>query len=325
MTASGEVYDPAGLSVAHLTFPFGGLVEIRNLDNGRRILARVNDRGPYVQDRIIDCSLGAALALGFVGHGVARVSVKLLDSSADLSLIAARRPPALVEDAAPQVPNAHAFADRLALDAWGRAVIVAHAATRASEHRGSELRRASVLPFPVLIHATRWIVNAILGPRGERHREPAPPAGGCDRTAAVLRFCIKQRGPPRRCSPAPPSHRTMVTRPSRHHPPVSLPTAAPRHTPAPTAAPKQTSSQTTACAQPATPPDTSTESAPAPRARRGLDPADAGRSSAGAPTPSRAAALTRNVAHARPPRAATSGSVTSVVTRGRSRQYAAND
>lgn len=193
MTASGEVYDPAGLTVAHLTFPFGGLVEIRNLDNGRRILARVNDRGPYVQDRIIDCSLGAALALGFVGHGVARVSVKLLDASADLSLIAARRPPALVEDAAPPLPNAHAFADRLALGApGGRTVIVAHAANaRPASIADLELRRASVLPFPVLIHATRWIVNAILGPRSEEdtasQRRQLVDATGLRR---VLRFCM---------------------------------------------------------------------------------------------------------------------------------------
>jgi rare lipoprotein A len=192
LTASGETYDPSGLSVAHLTFPFGALVEVRNLDNGRRILARVNDRGPYVQHRIVDCSLGAAYALGFVGRGVARVSVKLLDAQADVSLIAARRPPALVEDAAPPIPSAHAFADRLALGS-GRTSVVAHAA---QSHPASleklELRRASVLPFPILVHAWRWIANAIVGPRGEegtvRQRRQLQDATGLRN---ILRFCLR--------------------------------------------------------------------------------------------------------------------------------------
>jgi hypothetical protein len=113
-----------------------------------------------------------------------------------VALIATRRPPALVEDAAPPVPSAHAFADRLALvtaPPADRTVIVAHAANaRPASIADLELRRASVLPFPVLIHASRWIINAILGPRGEEgtanQRRQLMSATGL---RSVLRLCSR--------------------------------------------------------------------------------------------------------------------------------------
>jgi rare lipoprotein A len=74
-TASGEVFDPAALTAAHPTLPFGSRVRVTNLANGRTLMVRVNDRGPFVGGRILDCSEAAARQLGFRGRGVAQVSV----------------------------------------------------------------------------------------------------------------------------------------------------------------------------------------------------------------------------------------------------------
>lgn len=80
-TASGETFDQNGLSAAHRTLPLHTWVEVRNLDNDRRLVLRVNDRGPFARtdERIIDLSYGAARALGVVGPGTARVEVRALE------------------------------------------------------------------------------------------------------------------------------------------------------------------------------------------------------------------------------------------------------
>ncbi len=75
-TANGEIYLPQGVSVAHKTLPLPTYVEITALDTGRTILARVNDRGPFAQDRLIDLSEGAARQLGILGQGIAGVRVR---------------------------------------------------------------------------------------------------------------------------------------------------------------------------------------------------------------------------------------------------------
>ena len=79
-TSSGEIFDPDGLTAAHRTLPLETWVEVTNLANGRRIVVRVNDRGPFAdpERRIIDLSHGAAKALGMVGAGVVRVEVRAL-------------------------------------------------------------------------------------------------------------------------------------------------------------------------------------------------------------------------------------------------------
>jgi rare lipoprotein A len=75
-TSNGEVFDMDLPSAAHKTLPLPSLVEVTNLDNGRRMIVRVNDRGPFVGDRIIDLSKAAAEELGYRQQGVARVRVK---------------------------------------------------------------------------------------------------------------------------------------------------------------------------------------------------------------------------------------------------------
>jgi len=80
-TANGEQFDPDGISAAHRTLPLPSYVEVTALDNGRTVLVRVNDRGPFHSNRIIDLSLGAARQLGFSGGGARRVGVRRVDPS----------------------------------------------------------------------------------------------------------------------------------------------------------------------------------------------------------------------------------------------------
>ena len=80
-TASGERYNSAGLTAAHRTLPLGAEIRVTNLDNGRSVQVRVNDRGPHVQGRIVDLSSRAAAALG-MRTGVARVRLEVLSKPA---------------------------------------------------------------------------------------------------------------------------------------------------------------------------------------------------------------------------------------------------
>ncbi len=76
MTASGEVTGPTGLTAAHRTLPFGTRVRVTNVRNGKTVIVRVVDRGPFNRGRIIDVSRAAALELDMIGSGTARVNVE---------------------------------------------------------------------------------------------------------------------------------------------------------------------------------------------------------------------------------------------------------
>ncbi len=78
-TALGEPYDMYGISAAHKTIPLGSKVRVTNLVNGNQVVCTVNDRGPFVGDRIIDMSYGAARRLAMVETGLARVRVEVLE------------------------------------------------------------------------------------------------------------------------------------------------------------------------------------------------------------------------------------------------------
>jgi rare lipoprotein A len=75
-TANGEIYDMHAITAAHTTLPIPSYARVTNLDNGRSIIVRVNDRGPYYGGRVIDVSIGAAKALDFYKKGLARVRVE---------------------------------------------------------------------------------------------------------------------------------------------------------------------------------------------------------------------------------------------------------
>jgi len=77
-TASGELYDDAQLTAAHRTAPLGTYAVVTNLDNGRTVRVRINDRGPAIGERMLDLSYAAARQLGMVRVGVIRVKVEFL-------------------------------------------------------------------------------------------------------------------------------------------------------------------------------------------------------------------------------------------------------
>ncbi len=77
-TANGETYDMHGISAAHQHLPLGSVVRVTNLDNGRQIEVRINDRGPFVGGRILDLSYGAAQRLGMAKAGLAKIKLEVL-------------------------------------------------------------------------------------------------------------------------------------------------------------------------------------------------------------------------------------------------------
>ena len=78
-TANGERFNPDGLTAAHRTLPFGTNVRVTNLRNGKSVVVRINDRGPFIRGRVIDLSLGAANFVGMTKSGVAKVTYSILN------------------------------------------------------------------------------------------------------------------------------------------------------------------------------------------------------------------------------------------------------
>ncbi len=85
VTASGERMNASALAAAHRSLPFGTKVRVENLGNGRSVVVRINDRGPFVRGRVIDVTRGAAERLGMIGSGVARVKVTVLSGKKKLT------------------------------------------------------------------------------------------------------------------------------------------------------------------------------------------------------------------------------------------------
>lgn len=79
-TADGEQYHPEGMTAAHRTLPFGTIVSVRNLRNGKSALVRINDRGPFRKGRVIDLSRAAGRSLGLLHPGVAPVEIRIVAS-----------------------------------------------------------------------------------------------------------------------------------------------------------------------------------------------------------------------------------------------------
>ncbi|HEV7344334.1 MAG TPA: septal ring lytic transglycosylase RlpA family protein [Devosia sp.] len=77
-TANGERYDMNGMTAAHKSLKFGTKVKVTNANNGKSVVVRINDRGPFVGGRVIDLSKGAATAIDMIGSGTAKVSIEIL-------------------------------------------------------------------------------------------------------------------------------------------------------------------------------------------------------------------------------------------------------
>jgi rare lipoprotein A len=101
-TSTGEPYDMYGMTAAHKTLPLPAYVRVTNLQNGRSIVVRVNDRGPFVGNRIIDLSYTAASKLDMLRNGTAMVEVRTLEpGSANTAVVAQVAPPAAMPNGAP--------------------------------------------------------------------------------------------------------------------------------------------------------------------------------------------------------------------------------
>ncbi|NIP29141.1 MAG: septal ring lytic transglycosylase RlpA family protein [Candidatus Dadabacteria bacterium] len=79
-TASGEKFNRYSYTAAHKTLPFGTMVRVTNLDNGKDVVVKINDRGPFVKNRIIDLSYAAGKSIGLLKNGTAKVKVEVLSS-----------------------------------------------------------------------------------------------------------------------------------------------------------------------------------------------------------------------------------------------------
>lgn len=86
-TASGEKFKPNKYTAAHRSLPFGTKVKVTNMANHKSVVVRINDRGPFTKDRIIDLSPIAAKKLQFIRQGVARVKIKVVDNDIPLGEI----------------------------------------------------------------------------------------------------------------------------------------------------------------------------------------------------------------------------------------------
>lgn len=118
-TANGEVYDMHALTAAHPILPLPSLVRLTNLENGRSLVLRVNDRGPFVKNREIDLSQAAARALGFERHGLARVHVAWLGlARLEDAIVAVNQPLRHWEDAVTTVLAGNEICAPVPRHAW---------------------------------------------------------------------------------------------------------------------------------------------------------------------------------------------------------------
>ncbi|MBS1246452.1 MAG: rare lipoprotein [Proteobacteria bacterium] len=91
-TANGETYDMYAMTAAHKTLPLPSYLRVRNLNNGKSVIVRVNDRGPFRENRIVDLSYAAAVKLGILGTGTGIVEIEALSGDEPVTQVAARAP-----------------------------------------------------------------------------------------------------------------------------------------------------------------------------------------------------------------------------------------
>lgn len=166
-TANGEIFDMQAITAAHATLPMPCLVEVTNLDNGRKIVVRMNDRGPYHPGRIIDLSRAGAEALGYAVKGTARVRVRyvgpaLLDGG-DPALALAASP----QGERPWTPSRHASSVGRS---GARYVIQAGAfAVRANAERAaSQLASAGTTTITPVNRGGGVLYRVLVGPWSDR-------------------------------------------------------------------------------------------------------------------------------------------------------------
>jgi len=142
-TSNGEIYDPKLLTAAHRTLPFGTSAKVTNLDNGKSVIVRVTDRGPFRPGRVIDLSQAAAGAIGIVGSGVGRVRVE-----AETEIRPVMVPSAINTNVAALVPVSSTSATP---SSFWTVQIAAFAFSANAENFAAKLRPQG---FPVTVEAT---------------------------------------------------------------------------------------------------------------------------------------------------------------------------
>ena len=142
-TSSGEPYDMHLATAAHKTLPLPSYAEVNNLDNGRKVIVKINDRGPFKDNRLIDMSYGAALRLDMIATGTARVDVRVIDVSTSQA-----------NPVNPVADNNNVTGTWLQAGAYGR--------REGAEELAGELERASLIP--VSIHQLDELFRVWLGP-----------------------------------------------------------------------------------------------------------------------------------------------------------------
>ena len=146
-TSSGEPYDMHLATAAHKTLPLPSYAEVTNLDNGRKVIVKINDRGPFKDDRLIDMSYGAALRLDMISTGTARVDLRVIDA-----------PPSLAQEESPEAGSIETVSN--AAQTWLQAG--AYGRRQGAEYLLRQLRQAGLLP--VSIHQLDDLFRVWLGP-----------------------------------------------------------------------------------------------------------------------------------------------------------------
>ena len=170
-TANGEFFDMNAVSAAHKTLPMPSMVRVTNLDNGRQISVRVNDRGPFVRGRIIDMSRRGAQLLGFRHKGTARVRVRIMSEESRQVAALARTtpPPASMQSAADGVvfeplPQSTGPVETASLPAPGQGAGKAGAIERVYIQAGAFLNRENANKLKAKLAP---LGRAVIAPRGQ--------------------------------------------------------------------------------------------------------------------------------------------------------------
>ena len=153
-TSSGEPFDMYKVSAAHKTLPLPSWVEVTNLDNGRKLIVRVNDRGPFKAGRIIDLSYAAAVKLDVLDAGTAPVEVRAIDFGDEAATVAARPVSVPVE------LQAGAFSKRETADQLARRLRdagIGHVQVQRARVRRNTLWRVRIGPVWEAAHAQRLV------------------------------------------------------------------------------------------------------------------------------------------------------------------------
>ena len=170
-TANGEFFDMNAVSAAHKTLPMPSMVRVTNLDNGRQIAVRVNDRGPFVRGRIIDMSRRGAQLLGFRYKGTARVRVRIMpeESRQVAALARTTPPPASMQSAADGVvfeplPQSTGPVETASLPAPGQAAGKVGTIERVYIQAGAFLNRENANKLKAKLAP---LGRTVIAPRGE--------------------------------------------------------------------------------------------------------------------------------------------------------------